>query len=129
MAIDITGIDLVEFIKKAYEMSIPAGLGHMHYRPGPLSDEDAYLILEGKNCHSGRLAVGDVFSMDYVHGRCVKLSAWEKGDKVMTGDIWHDHTGEQYAELLGHFDIKYENRKAHGIACHCVVCQSERAKR
>ena len=129
MTIDITGVDLKEFVKKAYEMSIPVGMGHMHYQPGPMSDEDAEAILSGANSPSGVLPGGTYFSMDYFRGRACKISAWEKDGRIVTGDTWYDHTDDQYAELLWHFKIKYKDKKAHGIACHCVVCEGERKKR
>jgi hypothetical protein len=32
--IDITGVDMVEFVKKVYELSLPQGMGFLHYQEG-----------------------------------------------------------------------------------------------
>ena len=34
--IDVTGIDLVEFAKKVYELSVPQGMGILHFTPQAL---------------------------------------------------------------------------------------------
>ena len=41
MEIDITGINLIEFVKEVYKLSVPAGLGYLHFRKGELTNEEA----------------------------------------------------------------------------------------
>jgi len=41
MKIDVTGIDLIQFIKEVYKLSVPAGLGYLHFRKGELTNEEA----------------------------------------------------------------------------------------
>jgi hypothetical protein len=65
--IDITGVDLVKFVQAVYDLSKPQGLGFMHFRTGPLSDQDAKKCLPP----DGRIAV----DTDYVNGRACKLGA------------------------------------------------------
>ena len=91
----VTGIDLPTLVKRAYELSAPRGLGFLHFTPKPLSEEDVAGILGQK------LYDGCVFSMDYVKGRAVKLSAYrdEAGD-IWLRDRWYDHTAEDLVELL-----------------------------
>ena len=36
MEIDVTGIDLIQFIKEVYKLSVPAGLGYLHFRDGKM---------------------------------------------------------------------------------------------
>ena len=43
--IDITEIDLVEFVKRVYDLSKPQGLGFLHYEAGQLSTDEAKKIV------------------------------------------------------------------------------------
>jgi hypothetical protein len=92
--IDITGVDLPKFIKEVYALSVPAGLGFMHFRA--LTDDEAQRIIdrEGDN---GRIAA----SMDYVNGRQCKMTIFRKlNGKLEINDSWSDHTSSQLDELL-----------------------------
>lgn len=92
--IDITGVDLATFVKKAYDLSRPQGMGMMHHRPGPLSDEDAKTILDQG---TQKIPV----SMDYVRGRAVKMTVWKDDDgKLTIKDEWFDHSQRDLDELL-----------------------------
>lgn len=96
MPINISHIDKIAFIRKAYALSKPQGMGIHHYVPGELSLEDAKSILK----HDG------TFFMDYVHGRAVKIGAHEKEDGgIYIPDNWYDHTEEQFAELKKEFGL------------------------
>ena len=116
--IDITGIDLVEFAKKVYELSVSQGLGMFHFTPEPLADEEAKQFI-----HEGYIAL----SMDYVKGRACKMKVWNKDGKLTTNDNWYDHTDRTYKQLLEHFNIQIPEEKEHGISCNCMDCQSKRA--
>ena len=98
--IDVTGIDLVAFAKKVYDLSSPLGLGFLHYTPEPLSDEDA------KKCIIKKGNV--ILSMDYVNGRACKMNILKERDtgKWIIRDEWYDHSEEQYKELLDYFNIR-----------------------
>lgn len=117
--IDITGVDLVKFAQKAYVLSMPQGLGFLHYTPAPLSDEEAKKIVE---CSKGFVG-GIVLSMDYVNGRACKMNVWEKNGKLHITDSWYDHTDDQLRRLLEAFHIKLESTSEHGCACNCAKCQ------
>ena len=97
--IDITGIDLIKFVKKVYELSQPLGLGFLHYQEGNLSDEEAKaLIHKNDPC---------IVNMDYVKGRACKMKVFNRESKLEIHDSWYDHTDSQLEELLS---IKGNNK-------------------
>ncbi len=99
--IDVTGADFVEMIKAAYDLSLPWGLGEMHYRAGPLSDAEASALLD-QEPPSPRL----LFDLDYVHGRACKLGVFRgPGGRFWLPRHWHRHTEAQLAELLARSGI------------------------
>lgn len=101
--IEITGCDLRLLVQKAYELSRPQGLGFMHAKPGPLSDQEVDSILS-------RSHVGRPVSMDYVNGRAVKLNVRRDADgRLWIRPNWYDHTRMQLSELLHAIGIKHPN--------------------
>jgi len=88
--IEITGTDMVKFVKKVYDLSSPLGLGLLHFRDEPLSDEDAEEIV---NSPCG-------VTMDYVHGRACKMRVTEKDGKLYIPDTWFDHSDTDLEQLL-----------------------------
>lgn len=104
--LDITGVDLGELVRGAYDLSIPAGLGDLHYTPGGLSDDEVEVILG--NC----LGVGYnhlAVALDYVKGRGCKMNVF-KGEGEEEGRLyiernWFDHTDKQLIELLKRVNV------------------------
>ena len=94
MEIDVTDVNMRELVKAAYGQSRPLGMGFLHYEPGDLSDEEADEILE--NSSDDR----NVFYMDYVEGRAVKLGATRRGDRIFIREPWFDHTPDQFDDML-----------------------------
>lgn len=94
--IDVTDHDLVKMVQAAYDLSVPMGMGFVHYEEGPLSDHTAETIIQ--NTDSTLAAV----SMDYVKGRCVKFTVRKHSgdDRLYIPGQWFDHTDEQLRELL-----------------------------
>ena len=90
--IDITGTDLIKFVKKVYELSQPQGLGFLHYQEGGLSDEEAKTLIKENGNY--------VVNMDYVKGRACKMIVFRKNNKLLIQDSWYDHTDNQLKELL-----------------------------
>ena len=118
--IDVTGIDLVKFVQKCYELSVPFGLGALHFTSQPLSDEEAEKLI----AVTGR---GDIaVSLDYVGGRACKMHVFKKGDRLEITDRWYDHTNEQLSQLLEHVGRKYVSERSHTPACGCDDCEAER---
>lgn len=97
--IKITGVDLVKFVQKTYELSQPQGLGFMHAEPGGLSEDDAKAILDRDK--EGRVAA----SMDYVKGRACKMTVFREGDDLFVRPQWYDHSVGQLKTLLSEFGI------------------------
>lgn len=117
--IDITGIDLAKFAQKAYELSIPQGLGFLHATASPLSDEEATCLVQKEG--------GIALSLDYVKGRACKMVVWrDAAGKLTIRDAWYDHTNEQFKQLLAAFNLSLPAEVEHGISCNCVNCQSKR---
>jgi len=114
--VEITGIDLVKFAQKVYDLSVPQGLGFLHFTNDPLSEAEAKdIVKSGDKKHP--------LSMDYIKGRACKMNVYVKDGKWFIHDSWYDHTNTQYKQLLESFDIQKETEVEHGIACNCVDCQ------
>ena len=91
--IDVTNLDIHKLIAGAYNLSIPVGMGMLHYEEGCLSEEEiASLIITNDEV----LAV----SMDYVKGRACKFNIFKKEGKLLINDDWFDHSPEQLEQLL-----------------------------
>ena len=94
---DETKVD--DVIRAAYDLSTPQGLGFLHARPGGLDDETIARIKESE---SGLYAA----SMDYVHGRAVKLTIRRDGDICyIPADSWFDHSLDHLRELAKRADL------------------------
>lgn len=117
--IDVTGIDLVKFAQKVYELSMPQGLGFLHFTPEPLSEEEAKRSLRNDG---SKIAL----DMDYVDGRACKMVVFREGEKLEIRDAWYDHTNEQFSELLDAFGIVIPVNAEHGGGCNCINCQASR---
>ncbi len=126
MEIDITGINLIEFVKEVYKLSVPVGLGWLHFTKEELTDEEAKEILDvWKN---DRMLCLD---MDYIKGRACKMYVFKEGKKLNIRVPWYDHTDIQLKKLLKAVWPKDKpfpelEPEEHGIACHCIHCQSKR---
>jgi len=126
MELDITGIDLIKFIREVYKLSIPAGLGWLHFTEGELTDKEAKEILDiWKKDRQFAL------DMDYIRGRACKMTIFRKGKNLYMRSPWYDHTDIRLAMLLKAVwpkDKPFPELKAeeHGIACHCMHCQIKR---
>lgn len=93
--IEVTGVTLEALVRAAYNPSQPRGLGHLHFQPGDLSDEDIAAIIDrgkGSRLHA--------ISMDYVKGRAVKFDARRDGDRLFIKNRWYDHSDTQLRNLL-----------------------------
>lgn len=126
MDIDITEIDLIKFVKEVYKLSVPAGLGRLHFKEGDLTDEEAEKIL-GVWKEDKQFAL----DMDYVKGRACKMTVFREGKRLFIRAPWYDHTDMRLKILLKMTwpkDKPFPELKAeeHGIACHCMHCQIRR---
>lgn len=114
--IDISNVDLVKFVQKVYELSIPVGFGILHYTPQPLSEQEAKTMIN----LSGPTAV----NMDYVKGRgCKMVVRREEDGKLSIANTWYDHTNTQLKELLKFCGVESPKPSDHSISCNCEDCQ------
>ena len=116
--IDITGIDLVAFAQKVYELSVPRGLGLLHDRAGGLSQDDAKALVNS----SGDIAL----RMDYVHGRGCKMIVFREEGRLEIKDSWYDHTDGDLQNLLAAFVKNKAASAEHGMSCACADCIAKR---
>jgi hypothetical protein len=93
--INVTHCDLKKIIQEAYALSVPQGMGFMHFKPGPLSDEEVAGILSRYESHE-RIAV----DMDYIKGRAVKMIVFKKDGGLYIHDNWYDHLADEYDDFL-----------------------------
>ena len=90
-----------EILQKAYELSVPQGMGHYRFTPGPLYDHELNDLTASKNADSN----GRIY-FDYVKGRAVKLKVGaepnENGETEVLNleSYWFDHTEEKRLELV-----------------------------
>lgn len=98
--IKITGVDLVRFVQKVYDLSKPQGLGFMHYEKGGMSEQDAKAIADTAR-PEGRI----VLSMDYIRGRACKMTVFREGNDLYIPNDWFDHNKDQLDHLLNHVGI------------------------
>ena len=94
---EITGVDLKKFVKECYNLSRPQGLGHLHFEPGELTDEEAVDLIN----EDSRTPV----SLDYVKGRAVKMTVHKQDGKLFVSDNWYDHSEEDLNTLLERCEI------------------------
>jgi len=126
MEINITGVNLIKFVKEVYGLSVPAGLGWLHFTEEKLTDEEVKEILDiWKNDKQFAL------DMDYIKGRACKMTVFKKENKLYIRSPWFDHTDMQLKKLLRVVwpkDIPFLKIKTeeHGISCNCVLCQNKR---
>lgn len=118
--IKCTDVDLVKLAQEAFRLSVPQGMGFLPFTPEPLSKSEAEQLIDKNSAYS-------ILSMDYVHGRAVKLTVKkDKDGELSLPDNWYDHTDAQYAELLKSVGLESADSSDHSCACNCQECQYKR---
>lgn len=105
--IDITDVDMSLFVSKVYAASSPMGLGHLHFVPGDIPEDNLNQIMEyykrnlaaAKASEEGEWAKS-ILHLDYVSGRCCKMNVFYKGGIVFIRGYWPDHSEFQFEEFL-----------------------------
>lgn len=91
--IEVTGVNLVDLVKHVYDLSKPQGMGFLHYKPEPLTDDEAKSLIDTQD----RTPI----SLDYVRGRACKFNVFKSEDGTLwINTNWYDHSDEQLKELL-----------------------------
>lgn len=99
--IEITDVDLRGFVRHCYDLSRPQGMGHIHYKPGPIPDEVLDGIMSTYSPEAGHGGnPGVALNMDYVLGRAVKMTVTAVRERWFIRPYWYDHTDGQLKELL-----------------------------
>lgn len=105
--IDLTHMDFRKMIKKAYDLSVPQGLGFLNAERGPLPDTDVEGVLQ--TCRDSQI---EYLSIDYLKGRSIKLYIHQVLDdqrkcfvdhpdvKFYMYPYWYDHSTQALEELL-----------------------------
>jgi len=103
--IEIKKEQLSKLISAAYDLSVPVGMGFLHYQEGPLPEYALNDILN--KFELGLIKVDQesdypsvVLNLDYVFGRQVKLSVLSQGGKILIDNSWYDHSDEVFQQLL-----------------------------
>lgn len=93
--IEIKESQIIPAINAAYNLSVPVGMGFLHYTPEPLTSEE---LNELAVFHSNSI------SLDYVKGRGVKFNIFREtvnGEyKYYIREKWFDHSEDQVLLLL-----------------------------
>lgn len=104
--IDVTGVDLQEMIRKAYELSKPFGLGYIHYKEGPLTELELEMIWSKCQTKSG-------IYIDYLVGRSMKFRILRHGERDYFYLDWYDHNRDLTGLLLRRLNLPdVENKLA-----------------
>jgi hypothetical protein len=109
-----------QLIANVYAMSVPVGMGFLHFKPGEL-DKDTLIQLHTE--FANRLAwckdhprpaewlfPDTLLIMDYIHGRQCKFSIGYYRGELVINDYWYDHSEAQFTELLRRCDIDAKNK-------------------
>lgn len=110
--IEITGVNLADFVRACYAPSRPQGLGAFHYQPGDLDDEAVAAIVE-----RGQKDRMCAVSMDYVRGRSIKMSVYRgPDDRLFINNDWYDHSRPMLARMLSAVGFDGEKLIADAVA-------------
>lgn len=90
--IEITGVNLADVAKAAYDLSSPIGMGFIHYEEGTLTDEEANSLVTDDP--------RTPLSLDYVKGRACKMTVFKDDEKLYIHDNWYDHSEDQLLSLI-----------------------------
>lgn len=95
----VTPEQVPALVRAAYDLSVPVGLGFLHFRPGPMTDDLLRQVLaQVKDAVDYSTAI---LYMDYVAGRCCKFGVFTEQEtgRFYIENPWFDHTEEQFDEL------------------------------
>jgi hypothetical protein len=92
-------IDPINLIQLVYELSVPVGMGFLHFEPGPLSYKDSQGIFNNshRTADDGSVEV----NLDYVKGRGCKFNFTFKDEYCeFQIDRWFDHSDATLSKLI-----------------------------
>jgi len=119
MDINVTGVDMVKLVKKAFDLSRPQGMGFIQADKSPLTDEEAKSLIE----EDGSI------DLDYVKGRACKFHVRVVDGKSYISAPWYDHSDQDLVTLFSHVGIIYlPGDQSHNISCNCDLCRFKQGK-
>ena len=87
-----------QVVKAVYDMSVPVGLGFLHYVNGDISEETAKMVTEGAKYG---VPGAQSYHLDYVAGRQCKFGFKHTEEGCTFDDeAWYDHTKYQLEDLI-----------------------------
>jgi hypothetical protein len=101
---------VAKLIATVYAMSVPVGMGHLHFKSGGL-DKDTHILLQTEFANNFARAQAHpadptwpfpttLLHMDYIHGRQCKFRISYYRGELLIDDGWYDHSDVQFEELL-----------------------------
>lgn len=102
--IDTTGVDLKDLIRHVYDLSLPQGLGFLHYQSGSLTDDEIQQVLDRQE--KEKLPGHVALYLDYIKGRSCKMLVFRDGDNLFIHDQWMDHYDTDLEKLLKRLGVR-----------------------
>lgn len=98
--IEVTKEQIPLLVAGAYNLSVPIGMGHLHYSPESLTDDEVDSLIDMDN--------REVVYMDYIKGRQCKFNIFKdkETNKFYINNTWYDHDEYVFGELLDLAGIK-----------------------
>jgi len=101
--IEVTDWDLSKMVSKVYELSKPAGMGFLHYKAGPLEEDEVANMVKLINESAGSAIGSTALHLDYVFGRCCKFVVRkDENNKLWIREFWMDHSEQDMVDLIEH---------------------------
>ena len=122
MVIEVTNIDPAALVRAVYSLSIPRGMGFLHFVPNnELSDDEV----------ASHIRRDGTIHMDYVYGRGCKFHTWARDGKLFMDTPWYDHTDADLKKLCQMCGIALPSAtpETHNDACACPECEKARQDR
>lgn len=98
--IDITHLDLIDFVKNVYNLTKPGKPSFLYSSLEPLTDGEALVIIKERDIRRGRITDGILFSMERVKQRKCNMTAIRHEGRILIPDTWGDHSLEDLEKLL-----------------------------
>ena len=106
--IDITGANLTDLIMVVYSLSVPQGLGYLHYETNNITNKEAAEIIEHFKARDLMHGYRCILHIDYLKGRSCKFYVFERDGKRYINRRWYDHTDQQLKSLLKAVGVNVE---------------------
>jgi len=95
--INIEGLNRAEILAALYNNSKPLGMGILHYKPDPMTRDEAQALLDTEDARTGVYPQGAYF--DYLKGRVMKVLL-KKDGKELNPRLYDRDLGEGAAERV-----------------------------